>query len=430
MRLPLLAFLAILSAIIGLGALGYYVATLPTALRVAVGPFSNENVRIISAAVQTLQRERESFRLRLIMTEGSQQSSAALDSGAADLAVVRTDNAFPRSGASVAVMFYDHAALVAPGRSGIIRMADLKGKSIVLVRENPANIRLFRVLAAQAGLNEEDITIESVRLQDLRGALEQGRVHAVFAVGPTTGRLLVDVVNLVTEAGKGEITFIPIPETAAIEQRNPLIEADTLVRGLFGGVPPRPDRDISTVTVSHHLMASKSLSDATVSDFTRVLLNAKAQMAAEAPLASRMEAPDQEKASPIPIHPGTITYLDGQTSTFLERYGDWFYIGIMGLGLGGSAIAGYFSLAAARTRDGVLQLLAELEGLISAIPGLADEKAVAEAEAGIDSIFTRILRAAMDNNVDSAAMTAFTMAFAKARDALRERKETLAAQHG
>jgi len=426
MRLPLLAFLAILLGVIGLGALGYFVATQPTTLSIAVGPVSNENVRIISAAVQTLQRERENFRLRLILTEGSQQSAAALDAGKADLAVVRTDIAYPRNGATVAIMHMDHAVLVAPGGNGIATMADLKGKSVVLARDNQPNARLLRLLAAQAGLGENDITIETIRLQDIRAALEQGRIQAVFSVGTTTGRLLYDVVNLVTEAGKGRITFVPFPETAAIEQRNPLIEADTLVRGLFGGQTPRPDNDIATVAVSHQLMASKSLSDATVSDFTRVMLNAKAQMAAEAPLASRMEAPDQERTSPIPIHPGTITYLDGQTTTFLERYGDWFYIAIMGLGLGGSAIAGYFSFAAARTRDSVLHLLTELESLIAAIPGLADEKAMLEVEAKIDTIFGRILQAAMANDVDSAAMTAFTMAFAKARDTIRDRKQVIA----
>jgi TRAP transporter TAXI family solute receptor len=426
MRLPLLTFLAIVLAVVGLGALGYYVATLPTTLRIAVGPVSNENVRIVTAAVQTLQRERESFRLRLILTEGSQESAAALDSGKADLAIVRTDSAYPRNGAAVAVMHLNHAILIAPAGNGIATMADLKGKSVVLVRDSQPNARLLKLLTAQAGLGEDDVTIETIRYQDIRAALEHGRIQAVFSVGPINGRLLFDVVNLVTEAGKGDITFIPVPETAAIEQRDPLIEADTIVRGLFGGPTPRPDRDIPTVAVSHQLMASKALSDSTVSDFTRVILNAKAQMAVEAPLASRIEAPDQEKTSPIPIHPGTTIYLDGQTTTFLERYGDWFYIAIMGLGLGGSAIAGYFSVAAARTRDSVLALLSDLESLIAAIPGLADEKAVVETEAQIDTIFNRTLRAAMANDVDSAAMTAFTMAFAKARDALRDRKQVLA----
>ncbi len=425
MRHPFLAMIAIVLGIVGLSALGYFIATLPTTLRIAVGPVSNENVRIISAAVQTLQRERESFRLRLVITENSAQSSAALDAGKVDLAVVRTDSAFPRNGATVAIMHMNHAILVAPGGTGIAQLADLKGKSVALARENLPNARLLKLLAAQAGLAEDDIKIEPVRMQDLRSALDQGKIHAIFAVGPTSGRLLFEIVNLVTEAGKGSVAFIPVPETSAIEQRDPLLEADTLVRGLFGGPTPRPEQDTPTIMVSHQLLASKNLSDAVVSDFTRVILNAKAQMATEAPLASRMEAPDQEKTSPIPIHPGTITYLDGNTTTFLERYGDWFYIGLMGFGLGGSLLAGYLSYAAARTREGVLRMLAELEELIASAPAAGDLPALQATEEKVDVIFRKTLRAAMAHDVDASAMTAFTMAFAKARDTVRDRKQTL-----
>jgi NMT1-like family len=314
---------------------------------------------------------------------------------------------------------------VAPGGTGIAQLADLRGKSIALARDNLPNARLLGLLAAQAGLADDDIRIEPVRTQDLRSALDQGKIHAVFAVGPTSGRLLFEIVNLVTEAGKGSIAFIPIPETSAIEQRDPLLEADTLVRGLFGGPTPRPEQDTPTIMVSHQLLASKNLSDAVVSDFTRVILNAKAQMATEAPLASRMEAPDQEKTSPIPIHPGTITYLDGNTTTFLERYGDWFYIGLMGFGLGGSALAGYLSYAAARTREGVLGMLAELEALIANVSAVDDVTALREIEGKVDAIFNKTLRAAMAHDIDAPAMTAFTMAFATARDAVRDRKQTL-----
>ncbi len=430
MRQPTLAFLAAVLAMIGLGAVGYYWATQPTTWRVAVGPVTNDNVRIISAAVQTLQREREPFRLKLILTEGSAESSTALEEGKADLAVVRTDSAYPRNGAAVAVMGVDHVAIVAPASAGIATFADLKGKTVALARNNGANQRLFRLLAAQAGLKVSDVAIDAGRHQDLRSALDQGRVQAVFAVGPASGRLLAEVVTIVSEAARGEIVFVPVPQTSAVEQLNPLIEADTLLRGLFGGIVPRPLEDVPTVTVSHQLLASKNLSDAAVSDFTRVLLNAKPQIAAEAPLAARIEAPDQEKTTPIPIHPGTVTYLDGQTSTFLERYGDWFYIGIMGVGLGGSAIAGYFSLAASRAREGVLGLLAELERLILDARRASDEDALDAAEARVDAIFSRTLKAAMSNTVDAGAMAAFNLAFTKARDAIRDRRAILASRRG
>jgi TRAP transporter TAXI family solute receptor len=425
MRHPLLALIAGLCGLLALGGLVYYITTLPTHLKIAVGPIASENVRTTAVASQILQREREPFRLRLIPTEGSEQSARAVDEGRADLAIVRSDIAYPRSAASVAVINTDFAVLVAPTGNGVNAVADLKGKSIAVLRDNPGNIKLIGLIIAQAGLSPGDVKIERTRLPDLRAALEQGNIHAVMAVGPTSSRFVMDIVNIVTDVGRGSVRFLPVVDGAAIEQRNPLLEADTLVRGIFGGPTPRPEQDIPTLTVTYLLMASKSLADTTVTDFTRVILNAKSQIAVEAPLAARMEAPDQEKASPIPIHPGTITYLDGQTTSFLERYGDWFYIGIMGLGVIASAIAGYFSWTGAKTRKGVIELMARTQNLAQSARRAKTEAELDEVDEQMEALFQEAMQQAAGNNIDGTAMTAFNMAFAHARDAVTQRRERL-----
>ncbi len=426
MRHPSLATLAVVLGLIGLSVLGYYVANLPTTLRVAVGPVANENVRVVSAAIQTLQRERESFRLRLVLTEGTAQTSAALDSGKADLVIVRTDIGYPRSGATVAMMQTDHVILVAPG-GGARTVAELDGKSVGLIRDHAGNRELLRIIAVQAGLDGAAIKPVPVRQADLRQSLEQGQLAAVLVVGPITGKQVYDVVNVVSDAGGGDVSFIAIPETTAIEQRYPLIEADTIVRGSFSGPRTRPEKDTPTLTVSHQMLAAKTLADATVADFTRVLLNSKAQIAADAPLAARMEAPDQEKASPIPIHPGTMTYLDGQVSTFLERYGDWFYIGIMGLGLGGSALAGWLSVRAARAREMMMRRLSGLDELLAAARVAPDHAALANIDEEADRIFTYALKQTAENNLDPAGVTAFNMALQHVRAAVETRRRMLSA---
>jgi TRAP transporter TAXI family solute receptor len=420
----MLAAVAALLALIALSVLGYFVATQPTTLRIAVGPVANENVRIVTAAIQTLQREREPFRLRLVLTENTAQSSAALESGKADLALVRTDISYPRSGATVAIMHVDHVILIAPG-GGAAQVADLAGKSVALLRDNPGNRAIIKAVAEQAGLAEDAISALPVRQAELRSLLDQGKVAAVMVVGPITGRHVFDAVNLVAEAGGGDVNFIPIPETSAIEQRLPLLEAETIVRGSFSGARPRPDKDTPTLTVTHQLLAAKSLADSTVADFTRVILNAKAQIATDAPLAARMEAPDQEKASPIPIHPGTITYLDGQTTTFLERYGDWFYIGIMGFGLAGSFLAAWLSIRGARARESMVEKLSGLEHLVAAARNAPDEDALQTVDGEADQVFAYALREAAKNNLDAAAMSAFNMALAHVREAVTSRRRML-----
>jgi TRAP transporter TAXI family solute receptor len=423
-RYPQLALIAALSGLIGLSVLVYYIATMPTTLRIAVGPVANEHVRTVTAAIQTLQREREPFRLRLVLTEGTTQTAEALESGKADLAVVRTDIGYPRSGAAVAVLHTDHVILIAPG-GGATKIDDLAGKSVGLIRDHGGNREILRIIAQQAGLAPGAITPVAVRQTDLRMALEQGRVAAALVVGPITGRQVFDVVNIVSEAGNGDITFIAVPETNAIEQRHPLVEADTIVRGSFSGPRPRPDRDTPTLTVTHQLLAAKTLNDATVADFTRVILQAKAQIAADAPLAARMEAPDQEKTSPIPIHPGTITYIDGQTSTFLERYGDWFYMGIMALGLGGSALAAWLSVRGARARDALMEELADVTGLVTAAREAPDETALAKIDAEADRIFAYTIEQTAKSNLDAASVLAFNMALTQVRDAISLRRRML-----
>jgi TRAP transporter TAXI family solute receptor len=425
MRRSPLIILAVLLALAGLVALGVFLLTRPTTLRIGVGPLGNENVRTITAAIQTLQREREPFRMRLVITTGGQQTSELLDTGKIDLAVVRPDAFLPRNGASVAIMYSEEAVLIAPGPSGIEKVVDLKGKAVTVLRDSPGNLKMLDIIATQAGLAPGEIIADRTRVANLRQALESGKVNAVMAVGPRASKLLTEIVDMVTDVGQGSINFIPVPEVEAIEQRYPLLESGTLVRGLFGGRTSRPDKDIPTISVSHHLMASKSLPDAMISDFSRVLLTAKSQIASEAPLAARMEAPDQEKTSPIPIHPGTITYLDGQTTTFLERYGDWFYIGIMGLGLGASIFAGYMSMKASKTRQKIMSMLAELQNLVNEVPVAKDDEKLESLSVEANRIFQQTISQAIKDNVDPAAMMAFNMAFTQFNESVSTRRRIL-----
>jgi TRAP transporter TAXI family solute receptor len=424
LRQPLFALLATALGLIGLSVLAWYLVSQPTTLRVAVGPVANENVRVVSAAIQTMQREREPFRLRLMLTEGTAETAAALDEGRADLAIVRTDIGYPRSGATVAIMQTDHLILIAPA-GGPTSVTELAGKSIGLLRDHGGNRQMLEIVLRQSGVEPAEVTPVAIRQAEIRTALDQKRIAAVMIVAPITSRVVADAVNVVAEAGDGDVAFIPVPEANAIEQRHPLIEAETILRGSFGGMSPRPEKDTPTLTVSHHLLAAKSLADATVADFTRVLITAKAQIAAEAPLAARIEAPDQEKASPIPIHPGTITYLDGQTTTFLERYGDWFYIGIMGLGLGGSLLAGWLSVSGARSRAALMERLEGLDTLLAAARAAPDEASLTEVDAEADRIFAYALHETVRNNMDAASAMAFNMAITQVREAVIRRRRVL-----
>ena len=64
-------------------------------LRLAVGPLGSEDARMAAAFVQGLNRDKASVRLRLVLTEGSEDSARKIDAGQADLAMLRADIAMP-----------------------------------------------------------------------------------------------------------------------------------------------------------------------------------------------------------------------------------------------------------------------------------------------------------------------------------------------
>src|SRR6478735_5166029 len=98
-----LASLAILLAVSGLAATVFYYVNQPRTLRLAVGPLGSEDARMAAAFVQGLKRDKAAIRLRLILTEGSEDSARKIDAGQAELAMLRADIAMPSTAVTVLI---------------------------------------------------------------------------------------------------------------------------------------------------------------------------------------------------------------------------------------------------------------------------------------------------------------------------------------
>ena len=91
-------------------------------------------------------------------------------------------------------------------------------------------------------------------------------------------------------------------------------------------------------------MARKGVSESTIAVFTRQLFAIRQTLKTEFPLAAKIETPDTDKDATIPVHPGAAAFVDGEEKTFLDRYSDFIWWGLMGLSAMGSAgawFAGY-----------------------------------------------------------------------------------------
>jgi TRAP transporter TAXI family solute receptor len=430
MRRPVLLTIAAVLAFVGAGLFAYQWWSSPTTLRIAVGPVSSDDMRLVVAATQHLARERESIRLKLVLTDGIAAAADAVDEEKAELAIVRPDVRMPRRGQTVAIMHRDAAVLMATSASGVEKIADLAGRTVGILRKTPANERLLETVLAHYDVPKDKVaTVLFNSPAEVDDALREKRIEAVLAIGSVTGPIVNDAVAAVARAGGGAPVFIAVSEAGAIAQRFPVFEELEIVRGAFGGAPPRPARPVQTLSITHRLVAHTSLDDGTVAEVTRLLFTMRPSLSREAPLADRIEAPETEKGSALPVHPGASAYYEGAVLTFFERYGDWFYLGVMVLSILGSALAGLASAASGRRRDRTMALLDALLRIIQKARIADTDEELRELEAEADDILATALTKGAGQTIDQTAMVAMFLGLDQARRAIHDQRQSLEARY-
>lgn len=416
-----------LIALIGLAA---YLYERPAVLTVAVARDS-EDQAILAAASQKFAHDHESVRLKLIPTGGVAEAARLFEQGLADLAVVRTDIDMPTNGQSVLIMRKNLVILVAPSGNELHTLGDLKGKRLGVLTNTPlapehGQPGLIDTIFAQYDIPRASITTVPLSLADLPEALRQKKVDAVLAVGVPEMRALGDVVAAMT-AGDGHAAFIPVSEAKAIAARSPYYESSDVVRGLFGGTPPRPLKTFETLSVGTRLVAQSTLKDDTVTALTKLLLMVRPVLALRLPIANHIEAPATDRGAALPVHPGAAAYLDDEEESFFDKYSDAIYISALCFSALGSAAAALASRINRRPTDADEAILGRLLAIVKASRS-ADAKTLAELEAEADDLLALVLAPeAMRLKSETQRIHTLGIAFDYARHALKEQRNGLPA---
>ena len=412
---------AVTVAVVAATTLGVFMATRPTTLSVAV-PAGSEDARLLAAAGRILERDGAAVRLRLVPVDGPAAASAALDGRDTDLAVVRTDVAMPAAGETVAILRRDAAIVVARGDAGLSDVSSLAGHDVVIVDAGPADAQLLDAILRHYEIPAHRVRVRKAAATEVADELAMRGAAAIFMVGPPTDPRVAGVIRAVSAAG-GAPAFVAISEAEAMSLRHAAFEPVDIVRGAFGGTPPRPAEPLTTLGVSWRLMAHRSLDDSAVADLTRHLFMMRSDLARTIPAAEMMDAPDLDKGARMPVHTGAADFFQDEEQTFMERYGDWIYVAAMLIGFGGSAIAA----VATRMRSRVHRHAQRIEHLLSLVArartaAAAEELDALEAEA--DAVVAETLTAAADPP-DAARLAALSFALDQVRHAVADRRRMI-----
>jgi TRAP transporter TAXI family solute receptor len=429
-RKMMLITLAGTLALVGAVAGTYYFAMRPVTLRIAVGPPNSDDVKVVQKLTQSFAHSH--VRLRPTQTDGATASAAALGEGKADLAIIRGDLDVPKNAQAVATLRKNVAVLWAPppakGKKAgpkITKIQQLAGRRIGVVGRTEANVNLLKVILRQYGVDPGKIEIAQFPTNEAAEAIRNQKADAYLAAGPVNSKITTDAINASTRDGASP-TFLAIEAAAAIAQNHSAYEASEIPAGAFGGSPARPDDEVKTIGFSHHIVARKGLSEATVSTFTRQLFAVRQALLSEFPLAAKIETPDTDKDAAIPVHPGAAAYVDGEEKTFLDRYSDYIWFALMGLSLLGSVgawFASYLKKDERNTNSPLRERLLDMLALARHSDS-ADELDQMQAEA--DTILRETLNGFEQGAMDQGALTAFNIALEQFHNAVADRKALLA----
>jgi TRAP transporter TAXI family solute receptor len=429
-RKMLLITLAGTLALVGAVSSAYYFAMRPVTLRIAVGPQNSDDLKVVQTLTQSFAHSH--IRLRPLQTDGAAASATALGDGKADLAIIRGDLEVPKNAQAVATLRKNVAVLWVPPpakgqKSGakITKIQQLAGRRIGVVGRTPANVNLLKVILTQYGVDPTKVEIAQFPANEAAEAIRNQKADAYLAAGPVNSKITSDAINASVREGASP-KFLAIDSAAAIAQNFSAYEASEIPAGAFGGSPARPDDEVKTISFSHHIVARRGLSEATVSTFTRQLFAVRQTLLTEFPLAAKIETPDTDKDAAIPVHPGAAAYVDGEEKTFLDRYSDYIWFSLMGLSLLGSVGAWFASYLKKDERNTNSSLRERLLDMLALARHSDSTDELDQMQAEADNILRETLNCFEHGAIEEGTLTAFNIALEQFHNAVADRKALLA----
>ena len=431
----MLLALAVGFLVFGAASGALYYALRPHVLRIAVGPPGSDDDKVIQAMADAFAAESRTVRLSPVRTEGAAQSLALLGAGKADLAVGRGDLDMPAEAQQVAVVRKNFVVLWAPSGLATKRskknptpkikeVADLAGHHVGIIGKTPANAALLRVILGAAGVDADKVAVTQFGTEHLEELASDPHLDAFMAVGPLDSKITSDAIAA-TARLRGEPKFLAVETSEAIALKHPRYESEEIPPSVFNAEPAWPDDKVETVSVSHLIVARKALSETTVAAFFRELFAVRQAIARQVPGAAHITKPDLEKDTELPVHRGAAAVIDGNERTFLDRYGDYFWFGLLLLSGIGSAAAWLRRYLNRDEREENTSHRRRILAMVSSARTAESNQQLVTLQREADEIIRETLACYDDGAIEDEELAAFGLVLELLSNAIAERRTTL-----
>ena len=203
---------------------------------------------------------------------------------------------------SMAIMYPNLLQIVALKKSGITDIEQVKGRSISTGSPGSGTNFMAEAVLSALGIAKDSYKDSRLSFTESANALRDGTIDVgIWSVGPGTSSIL----DLATTHEIQMIAFTP-------EQTEKILAANKTYSGveLAGGVYRGIDQPVPTIGVWNVMICQASLDTDMVYKLAKALFENNDYLKKIHPSAAYTTPENAVKYSPIPLHPGTIKYLE------------------------------------------------------------------------------------------------------------------------
>jgi len=202
---------------------------------------------------------------------------------------------------SMAIMYPNLLQVVTLKKSGITNIEQVKGRSISSGSPGSGTNFMAETVFKALGIPLDSYKDSRLSFTESANALRDGTIDVgVWSVGPGTSSIL----DLSTTHDIHILSFTP-EQTEKILAYNKTYSAVELAGGVYRGV----DQAVPTIGVWNVMICQASLNTDLVYSLVKALYDHNDYLLKIHPSASYTTPANAVKYSPIPLHPGTIKYL-------------------------------------------------------------------------------------------------------------------------
>ncbi|MBR1153850.1 TRAP transporter substrate-binding protein [Bradyrhizobium sp. JYMT SZCCT0428] len=363
--------------------------------------------------------------MRLAVTLVEQgKAEALLKVGGADLATARSDVVADDLFAvavlrkSALLVWTVHSSNQKPLRS--TEWKKLAGSKIAFLNGTTADLALLNINLSSEGVPPERVEIVSVN--SLEAAVGDRSINVFATMGAIKSKAIAENFRSFSKLRETP-NFLGLETAEAIVLQRPAIEALEIPKSAFGSTPTLPPEAVNVIAVSELVVANKSLSEQNAAAFARALFAHRQTILREIRDIATIEKPNTEKDAGIPAHPGVAAYIDGTERTFLERYGDYFWGGVLVLSALGSFGTGLRAFLYPREQENVSSFRDRALELATKIRTSSAEDLM-QIEIEIENIVRETLRKYDEGVIEEGALTALALAIEQVRSAAASRSQS------